>query len=80
MPFLIFEDLKTKSLEFNFVDNKTYKQNPQDYAGSISDTSKFVRVAITGRENSPELFSIMKIIGAKECVKRINTLIEYLKA
>ena len=74
-----FEDLKAKSLEHNFVDNKTYKQNPEIYAGSVSDTSKFVRIAITGRENSPELFSIMKIIGAKECVKRIENLIDYLK-
>ncbi len=74
-----FEDLKEKSLRFNFVDNKTYKQNPSEYAGSISDTSKFVRIAITGRENSPELFSIMKILGANECVKRINNLIDYLK-
>lgn len=75
-----FEDLKVKSLEFNFVDNKTYKQNPSEFAGSISDTSKFIRIAITGRENSPELFSIMKILGEKECVKRINNLIDYLKA
>lgn len=74
-----FEDLKVKSLEFNFVDNKTYKQNPTEFAGSISDTSKFVRIAITGRENSPELFSIMKILGKKECVERINNLIDYLK-
>ena len=75
-----FEDLKIKSLKFNFVDNKTYKQNPTEFAGSISDTSKFVRIAITGRENSPELFSIMKILGVKECVNRINNLIDYLKA
>ncbi len=75
-----FEDLKIKSLKYNFVDNKTYKQNPQDYAGSISDTSKFVRIAITGKENSPELFSIMKILGTEECKKRIENLIKYLKA
>ena len=74
-----FEDLKNKSLKHNFVDNKTYKQNPTEFAGSVSDTSKFIRIAITGRENSPELFSIMKIIGAKECVKRIENLINYLK-
>ena len=75
-----FEDLKIKSLKYNFVDNKTYKQNPQDYAGSISDTSKFVRIAITGKENSPELFSIMKILGEKECKSRIKDLIEYIKS
>ncbi len=74
-----FEDLKIKSQQFDFVDNKTYKQNPENYSGSINDTSKFIRLAITGRENSPELYSIMKILGAKECVKRINNLIDYLK-
>ena len=74
-----FEDLKIKSQKHNFVDNKTYKQNPMEYSGSISDTSKFIRLAITGRENSPELFSIMKILGEKECVKRIENLISYLK-
>lgn len=75
-----FEDLKVKSLKYGFVDNKTYKANPSDFAGSISDTSKFVRIAITGRENSPELFSIMKILGEQECKNRINALISYLKA
>ena len=74
-----FEDLKNKSVEHNFVDNKTYKQNPELYAGSVSDTSKFIRLAITGRENSPELFSIMKILGEKECKNRLQNLIDYLK-
>ena len=74
-----FEDLKNKSLQFNFVDNKTYKQNPEEFAGSVSDTSKFVRIAITGRENSPELFSIMKILGEEECKKRICDLINFLQ-
>jgi glutamyl-tRNA synthetase len=74
-----FENVKAVSLKHNFADNKTYKANPEAYAGNISDTSKFIRIAITGKENSPELFSIMKILGENECKKRINNLIEYLK-
>jgi glutamyl-tRNA synthetase len=74
-----FNDLKEKALKFNFVDNKMYKQNPTAFAGSVSDAAKFVRVAITGRENSPELFSIMKILGTNECVERINKLISIIK-
>ena len=74
-----FNDLKEKALKFNFVDNKMYKQNPTTFAGSVSDAAKFVRVAITGRENSPELFSIMKILGTNECVERINKLISIIK-
>lgn len=73
-----FENLKEISLKHNFVDNKTYKADPENYAGSVSDTSKFIRIAITGRENSPELFSIMKILGETECKNRINNLINSL--
>lgn len=74
-----FENVKVMSLKHNFADNKTYKTNPDAYAGNISDTSKFIRIGITGKENSPELFSIMKILGQAECKNRINNLIEYLK-
>ena len=45
---LVIDKWKEK---MSFVDNKTYKQNPNDYSGSISDTSKFIRIAITGKEN-----------------------------
>ena len=73
-----FERVKEISLKHNFVDNKTYKAHPEMYAGSVSDTSKFIRLAITGRENSPELYSIMKILGVTECKNRINNLIKEL--
>lgn len=74
-----FENLKQVATKYNFVDNKTYKQNPTAYAGNITDASKFVRLAITDKTNSPELFSIMKIVGIKECKNRINNLIEVIK-
>ena len=74
-----FENLKEVSLKHNFVDNKTYKQNPEAYAGNVSDTSKFIRIAITGKENSPKLFSIMKILGVEECKNRILNLVEYIE-
>ena len=71
-----FEELKNVALKHNFVDNKTYKQNPTAYAGNVADASKFVRVAITGKTNSPELYSIMKILGETECKNRLNNLIK----
>ncbi len=73
-----FENLKDIAARFNFVDNKTYKQNPTAYAGNVSDASKFVRLAITGKTNSPELYSIMKILGAAECKSRIKILVKNL--
>ncbi len=74
-----FENLKQIALNNNFAENKTYKQNPAAYAGNVSDASKYIRLAITGAENSPELYSIMKIVGEKECKKRIENLIKKLK-
>lgn len=74
-----FENVKEISNKHNFADNKTYKQNPELYAGNVSDTSKFIRIAITGKENSPELYSIMKILGVDECKNRIQNLIRYIQ-
>lgn len=74
-----FEDLKTTALNHNFVDNKTYKAEPGKYAGNITDISKFVRFAITARTESPELHSIMCIIGEQETKKRLKNLIQLLK-
>lgn len=67
-----FNELKEKASKYGFVDNKTYKANPESYAGSISDVAKFVRLAITGREDSPDLYSIMKILGEEECKLRLK--------
>ena len=74
-----FENLKNLASKYGFVDNKTYKQNPNDYSGNVADASKYVRLAITDRIESPELYSIMKIVGLNECKNRINNLIEVLK-
>jgi len=73
-----FEELKNIAIKHNFVDNKTYKQNPTAYAGNVADASKFVRIAITGKTNSPELYSIMKILGEAECKNRLNNLIKII--
>ena len=70
-----FENLKQVAFSFNFVDNKTYKQNPDMYAGNITDASKLVRLAITGRTDSPNLFEIMKILGTTECKNRLNLFV-----
>ncbi len=74
-----FDKVKVIAFDNNFADNKTYKLEPTKYAGNISDATKFLRIAITGKENSPELFSIMKIFGKEECVKRINALVGKLE-
>lgn len=51
---------------------KEYKKNPDDYKGHVGDVCEALRVVLTGRTKSPDLFSIMKILGKNKINSRIN--------
>ena len=51
---------------------KDFKKEPDKYKGSVSDVCEALRVIITGRLKSPDLFSIMKILGKDKINKRID--------
>ena len=57
------------------VKPKDFKKNPDMYKGSVSDVSGVIRVAITGRTNSPDLWELCQIIGEDEMTRRINLAI-----
>ena len=54
------------------IDNKAYKLNPDAYKGNTAKACEFVRLAITGKKNSPNLFEIMKVLGEEETLKRLK--------
>ena len=54
---------------------KEYKQNPENYKGHVGDISTVIRVALTGRCNTPDLYEIMQILGKDAIAKRINKMI-----
>ncbi len=54
------------------TDNKQYKLAPEKFKGNIAKACEFVRLAITGKKNSPTLYSIMEILGEKEVRSRLN--------
>ena len=56
---------------------KDYKKNPDDYKGHVGDICEAIRVMITGRTKSPDLFSIMKILGKDRINKRIELYRKY---
>ena len=63
--------------EFASINNyaaspKDYKNNPENYKGHVGDICEAIRVMITGRLKSPDLFSIMKILGKDRIIKRIE--------
>lgn len=51
---------------------KDYKKNPDEFKGHVGDICEAVRVIITGRTKSPDLYSIMKILGNDRIIKRIE--------
>ena len=56
---------------------KGYKKNPDQYKGHVGDICEALRVMITGRTKSPDLFSIMKILGKNRINERINLYENY---
>lgn len=54
-------------------DMKQYKQNPEAFKGSVADVSMFLRVAVTGRQNSPDLWSVMQILGKDRVISRLTS-------
>ncbi|MBQ4252885.1 MAG: hypothetical protein II704_07555, partial [Erysipelotrichaceae bacterium] len=74
-----FEKLKVISEKHGFAtDLKEYRENPENFKGSISDVAEIVRIAATGYKNTPDLWSIMQIIGKDSTVSRIQKTIEQL--
>ena len=54
------------------TDNKAYKANPELFRGNVADACAIIRVAVTGRNQTPDLYSIMKVLGEQEVKNRIN--------
>jgi len=61
------------------ADMKAYKKNPQDFKGSVADVSGVIRVAITGRRMSPDLYFVKKLLGSNEVANRLNKAINAVK-
>ena len=57
---------------------KEFKANPEKYPGHVGDISTVIRVAITGRCNTPDLCEILKVLGKESIKLRINKLNEEL--
>ncbi len=55
---------------------KEYKQEPEKWPGHVGDISTVIRVAITGRRNTPDLYEIMGVLGKEEVVIRLENAIK----
>ena len=58
---------------------KDYKKNPDEYKGHVGDICEALRVMVTGRTKSPDLFSIMKILDKDKIKSRIELYKKYIQ-
>lgn len=58
---------------------KLYKKDPEAYRGHVGDVSMFLRIAVTGRMNSPDMYSVMQILGAERVIARVRAMIDSIQ-
>ncbi len=74
-----FDKVKAIADELGFAsDMKAYKADPTAFKGSVADVSMFIRVAVTGKMNAPDLYTVMQILGKERTTVRINGVISAL--
>ena len=59
-------------------DMKAYKANPEKYLGNVADVAEILRIATTGLANTPDLWTIMQILGEEETLERLDKAIASL--
>ncbi len=74
-----FEKIKAIAESLGYAsDMKAYKADPSAFKGNVADISSFIRVAVTGKQNAPDLYTVMQILGEEKVKERIHNRIESL--
>ena len=74
-----FDKIKELSGEMGFAKEvKEFKANPDKYKAHVGDVSTVLRIALTGRTNTPDMYEIMKILGKEKIKERFEKAIELL--
>lgn len=74
-----FSKIKDLCEPLGFTPNvKEYKKNPELFKGHVGDVSTVIRLAVTSRKNTPDLCSIMSLLGKEKIEARINNVLKSL--
>ena len=74
-----FDKIKAVADSLGYAsDMKAYKENPAAYRGNVADVSMFLRVAVTGKLNSPDMYAVMQILGEDRVRARIEKMLNTL--
>jgi len=75
-----FEKIRALSESLGYAgQTKEYKKNPGAYKGHVGDVSMVLRVAVTGRRNSPDMHQVMSILGRQRLLDRMAKAVTYLE-
>ena len=75
-----FDKIKAIAESMGYAsDMKAYKADPDAFKGNVGDVSMFLRLAVTGKMNSPDMYEVMKILGYDKVISRINKMVGDLK-
>ena len=74
-----FDKVKGITTAIGFTtDMKAYKADPSAFPGTVTDVSTMIRLAVTGQTNSPDLYTVMQILGQERTAQRIRDAIASL--
>ena len=69
-----FNKMKDLSEKLGYArEVKEFKKNPEQYKGHVGDISTVIRVKLTSKCNTPDLYEIMQVLGKEEVLKRLNS-------
>ena len=72
-----FDKVKDLAEEMGYArEVKEYKQNPENWKGHVGDISTVLRVALTKRQQTPDLYEIMQVLGKSSIEKRIALFVK----
>ncbi len=75
-----FDKIKDLAEETGFArEVKEWKKEPEKWPGHVGDVSTVIRVALTGRTNTPDMYEIMQVLGKERVIKRLEKAQEFLK-
>ena len=76
-----FARIKEMCEPLGFTPNvKEFKKNPEAFKGHVGDVSTVIRIALTSRRNTPDLYSIMQLLGENEIKARLTDALASFKA
>ena len=74
-----FDKVKQVATKYGFAtDMKAYKADPTAFPGNVSDVAEMLRIATTGLSNTPDLWTIMQILGEEKTLARLDKAIAVL--